>query len=174
MDFDACGMCGGDNACLGCDGVPNSGKVVDSCGVCGGSNGCLEVCEGTILSSCTEDCGSLTDPKEQFLCGLDMCGEEYVDSKSILSPSNSDVSDSYGFSSHFGELSNDLAPKYGGSYAMLSNGLLSSSYKSNSLGGGGVSDTYVSNSPTIYDVVEFQVEMTAPEDAQGFALDYIS
>jgi hypothetical protein len=35
---DACGVCGGNNAtCTGCDGVPNSGKVVDSCGTCGGS-----------------------------------------------------------------------------------------------------------------------------------------
>jgi hypothetical protein len=31
------GICGGDNStCLGCDGVPNSGKIRDSCGVCGG------------------------------------------------------------------------------------------------------------------------------------------
>jgi hypothetical protein len=31
------GICGGDNSsCLGCDGVPNSGKTIDSCGVCGG------------------------------------------------------------------------------------------------------------------------------------------
>jgi hypothetical protein len=37
---DACGVCGGNNAtCTGCDGVPNSGKVVDSCGTCGGSDG---------------------------------------------------------------------------------------------------------------------------------------
>ena len=34
---DACGICGGDNSsCVGCDGVPNSGKIRDSCGVCGG------------------------------------------------------------------------------------------------------------------------------------------
>ena len=31
------GVCGGDNStCIGCDGVPNSGKVNDSCNVCGG------------------------------------------------------------------------------------------------------------------------------------------
>ena len=31
------GICGGDDSsCLGCDGVPNSGKILDSCKVCGG------------------------------------------------------------------------------------------------------------------------------------------
>jgi hypothetical protein len=31
------GVCGGDNSsCMGCDGVPNSGKTRDSCGVCAG------------------------------------------------------------------------------------------------------------------------------------------
>ena len=32
---DACGICRGDNSsCLGCDGVPNSGKTPDFCGKC--------------------------------------------------------------------------------------------------------------------------------------------
>ncbi|CUF99314.1 subtilisin-like serine protease, putative [Bodo saltans] len=38
---DKCGVCGGSGNCIGCDGIPNSGKVYDSCGVCGGDNGCL-------------------------------------------------------------------------------------------------------------------------------------
>ncbi|MCA1800073.1 MAG: fibro-slime domain-containing protein [Actinobacteria bacterium] len=39
--YDDCGICGGDNStCLGCDGVPNSGLVVDACGVCGGNGVC--------------------------------------------------------------------------------------------------------------------------------------
>ena len=33
--MDLCGVCAGDNtSCVGCDGVPNSGKVFDECGDC--------------------------------------------------------------------------------------------------------------------------------------------
>lgn len=40
-----CGTCdAADTACLGCDGVPFSWKVVDECGVCGGANACLPGC----------------------------------------------------------------------------------------------------------------------------------
>ena len=38
---DQCGVCGGDDACVGCDGEPNSGAEVDDCGVCEGDNTCL-------------------------------------------------------------------------------------------------------------------------------------
>ncbi|CAD2218773.1 serine peptidase, clan SB, family S8-like protein [Angomonas deanei] len=37
---DVCGVCGGSGMCLGCDGVPRSGKVYDACGVCGGDGDC--------------------------------------------------------------------------------------------------------------------------------------
>ncbi|KYQ89375.1 putative transmembrane protein [Tieghemostelium lacteum] len=42
--FDRCGVCGGNStACIGCDDVPYSGKVVDSCGVCGGDGICKAI-----------------------------------------------------------------------------------------------------------------------------------
>ena len=39
-EFDQCGVCGGKDACVGCDKVVNSGKKIDACGVCGGTNAC--------------------------------------------------------------------------------------------------------------------------------------
>ena len=36
--FDSCGVCGGSNACVGCDGKPYSGASIDACGVCQGNN----------------------------------------------------------------------------------------------------------------------------------------
>ena len=56
---DACGVCGGNNAtCTGCNGVPNSGKVVDSCGVCGGA------CDGPFSISVVNP---VTDYQRSFL-----------------------------------------------------------------------------------------------------------
>ena len=47
---DVCGDCGGNGVCVGCDGVPHSGKKFDSCGVCGGDNSCLGAAQSTPLS----------------------------------------------------------------------------------------------------------------------------
>merc|ERR1719384_2516380 len=45
-----CGVPGGDgSSCAGCDGVPNSGAVVDVCGVCGGN--------GNSCCSSSSECG---------------------------------------------------------------------------------------------------------------------
>lgn len=32
--LDDCGVCCGENDCIGCDNIPNSGKVLDRCGLC--------------------------------------------------------------------------------------------------------------------------------------------
>ena len=41
---DVCGVCNGTGtSCIGCDGIPNSGHIVDQCGVCGGNSTCLHL-----------------------------------------------------------------------------------------------------------------------------------
>ena len=60
-------VCGGDDACLGCDGVPDSGLEVDQCGVCGGSDACVG-CDGVPNSGVfTDQCGVR---RGRCLCGL--------------------------------------------------------------------------------------------------------
>ena len=55
--YDECGQCDGTiTICLGCDLVPNSGKVVDLCGKCGGANLCVgcdnQTNSGAVLDAC--------------------------------------------------------------------------------------------------------------------------
>ncbi|EKX43747.1 hypothetical protein GUITHDRAFT_153161 [Guillardia theta CCMP2712] len=61
---------------MGCDGVPNSGKVLDSCGVCNGNNDkdacgvCLTKLVGPPNESCMGCDGSLYSGR-----AVDACGE---------------------------------------------------------------------------------------------------
>ncbi len=55
---DICGVCGGDSECAGCDGVANSGLVLDDCGVCGGDGSSCVGCDGVTNSGLEFDhCG---------------------------------------------------------------------------------------------------------------------
>jgi len=41
--LDSCGVCGGNNStCAGCDGIPNSNATYDRCGICDGNNSCIQ------------------------------------------------------------------------------------------------------------------------------------
>jgi len=57
--FDACGVCRGNGStCAGCDGVPNSHRVLDACGVCGGDSSTCFGCDLVPNSGLTFDiCG---------------------------------------------------------------------------------------------------------------------
>jgi len=46
LEYDLCGVCGGNNECVGCDGRP-FGKKYDACGKCGGNNStcCVNYCD---------------------------------------------------------------------------------------------------------------------------------
>ena len=58
---DSCGVVNGNNECLGCDNVPNSGLVNDPCGNCDGSGyfddcGVCDDITNNDNSTCTQDC----------------------------------------------------------------------------------------------------------------------
>ena len=172
---DQCGVCGGADECLGCDGVPNSGVVFDDCGVCGGANECI--CVGELPNTCAEDCLSIPDPVDRFLCGVDICQEPLIGAASFNNPGGDDITGATDVVSHFGNLSNDLAPFAGESYSLMSTGSTSTTpglNQSTTLPGGNeLEDPFASDSLMSYDHVEFKVELTAPPQAVGFAIDYV-
>lgn len=100
-EFDACGVCGGLNECVGCDGQASRLRY-DLCGVCGGTNECLD-CNyepfGRAVYDecdvCGGDCSSCADCSGQFKsscalfqkwdkCGV--CGGTATDSNNCVTP----------------------------------------------------------------------------------------
>ena len=85
LEFDCAGECGGDDStCVGCDGVANSGLVLDECGICDGENNfttttipgpeqdCLGECGGTAV---VDECGECNGGGFQQQCGCGTPGE---------------------------------------------------------------------------------------------------
>ena len=62
IEFDHCGVCGGDNAsCTDCAGVPNGGSFVDQCGIC----------DDNSMNDCPLDCSGIWGGG----LVIDICGE---------------------------------------------------------------------------------------------------
>ena len=55
LQCDSCGVCGGTNSCIGCDGYHLSNKVLDACGECGGDNSSCAGCDGIANSGTVRD-----------------------------------------------------------------------------------------------------------------------
>jgi hypothetical protein len=83
FEFDECDICGGDNACAGCDGIADSGLVNDACGVCGGDdspNTGVCDCAGIPNGIAEYDvCGVCDGEGEIYACG---CNDD--DGNSIM------------------------------------------------------------------------------------------
>lgn len=79
--LDRCGVCGGSDACLGCDGVPYSGLKVDGCGACGGDNGtcaspgCTPGKYRDVCGVCGGNNATCTDPGCPAGQRRDACGD---------------------------------------------------------------------------------------------------
>jgi len=58
LKYDACGVCGGNETCRGCDGLLWSGIEIDDCGICGGDGSTCVGCDNVSNSNMQYDvCG---------------------------------------------------------------------------------------------------------------------
>lgn len=89
LQFDQCGVCGGNGECLDCEGVSNGGKTLDCAGVCGGGalTDCTGVCNGDAIVDCAGvcngrrvvDCAGVCGGVAQRDCASVCNGNAYVD-----------------------------------------------------------------------------------------------
>ena len=129
---------------------------------------------GEWVVSCPADCLSEGNDVDSYLCALGMCFPEYIQSAQFGSPSGDNITGAYAVVSHFGDLSNDLAPFEGNTYGLLATGPATGTSHSSDLDGGTeIPDPFASDGFGTNDNVEFVVKMTAPPGAVGFSVDYV-
>ena len=89
LQCDSCGVCGGSNNCIGCDGLYLSGLVFDGCGVCGGDNSSCAGCDGVLYSNLTLDDCYVCDGNNNDKDCDDVCfGSATIDNCSVCAGGN--------------------------------------------------------------------------------------
>lgn len=88
--LDRCGECNGNNKCVGCDGVANSGKKIDDCGICGGDNSSCAGCDGIPNSGLVNDeCGICNGDNSCLDCMGVIHGHSKIDACGVCDGDNS-------------------------------------------------------------------------------------
>ena len=123
----------------------------------------------------TCNCSPLTGTSmDSLLCAMEIdCFDTPIGDSNIYSPSGDSISNARKAINQLGNNSNDLKPKAGSSYTVIGTGNVDNTNNNKNLNGGNaIFDPYDTASPA-YDVVEFSVDLTAPEYALGFSIDYV-
>lgn len=140
-------------------------------------NNCDGVYEGEgggapIEPNCTGACTGST--VGAMLCAMEICYPNLVLASSLTSPTGSSLTGHWTALSRWGPASNDLAPRAGGSYAILGTGpwnAVDHTFAQGSFASG--FDPYSSSGDAIYDAAALRLILKAPPGATGFSLDYI-
>jgi hypothetical protein len=140
--------------------------------------------DSDVLVMDCSDCDAIGNTLNNMLCAFDICDEEVVSANAINSllpfVFQCEVEDTYEAVEHFGGASNDLAPLLNGSYALLATGKANSSDMTHSddcshySANDGLVDPWVDDdTSSVYDPVEWTIQMTAPQAAKGFRFKYV-
>ena len=126
----------------------------------------------TIVCDCTPTTGQSL---EAMSCASEIsCQTDFFGTHSMSSPTGDDISSAWTAVTRFGDLGNNLSPRFGGSYSLMATGPAEGTGHNTDLTGGTTSsDPYSTDGNNIHDVVEYTVTMTAPANVVGFSIDYV-
>jgi hypothetical protein len=161
-------QCGGKSC-----GPDGCGGTCGECGagtVCTPGGTCTEASGDEITAECEGVCTGAT--KEAVLCATELCWAG-VGKAQVSSPTGDTITKAWSALEWYGNKTNDLGPKHGGSYAVFVTGPVQTAEHSVDLSGGGSKPDPFKAGSTTYDHVLLSVELTAPEGVQGFAFDSV-
>jgi len=144
-------------------------------------NGFDDNCDGLIDDqlpiNAIADCTNLPcvgHTLQAALCSLEICfGPANVGGVTITSPTESDIDNMWEAVAHFGAADNDLAPRAGSSYLILSTGQATGTDHNQAMGGTTLPDPYPKFTHQTVDAAQLQLTLTAPDGATGFSIDTV-
>jgi hypothetical protein len=132
----------------------------------------------TIEMDCS-DCPSVGNTLENLVCAIDLCDEGVVLSVEYQTPctfSSCTIEDTRAAVEHFGSSTNGLSPKLNESYALMASGVAEGTEHTTWCDDmtANLQDPWADYETfTIYDVVEWNMILTAPEEAKAFRIKYV-
>jgi hypothetical protein len=143
----------------------------------GDSDTDLDAGEGAIVMDCS-GCSAEGPSLDNMACAVDLCDDGVVTQQDYSSPMNligCTLEDTYEAVARFGTDENHLAPKLGGSYALMASGLATGTAHSTWCDDMSLPqhDTWSLDGYSTYDVMEWKLTIKAPDDARSFRFKYV-
>lgn len=118
-------------------------------------------------------CKATGNSLDAMRCALELCDDSVYLGSTYGSPTQSKTDGTFAAVSHFGDAGNHLAPKVGGSYALMATGPALGTDHSADLGGTSMTDPFSKGGAAIYNAIEWKVTLKAPAGANGIRFRHV-
>ncbi|MDJ0765008.1 MAG: choice-of-anchor L domain-containing protein [Myxococcota bacterium] len=128
---------------------------------------------GPIIPDCT-GCEAVGASIDHMRCAIDMCDDAAFESQTYTSPTEAPITDTFRAMARYGDSTNHLAPKLYDAYAVMTSGTaISTDHDIQIAPDASMGDPYSQEGYPIYDVMEWQLRLKAPKNAQGIQITYV-
>lgn len=129
---------------------------------------------GTGAKPLTGTCGTCTGvgtDLKAMSCALDLCDDKILLESTYTSPTNSTTQGTFAAVKQFGDATNGLKPRSGGSYALMATGPATGTNHSEDMGGQPTTDPFAGGN--MYNAMRWQLKLKAPAGANGFRIQHV-